>query len=125
MKTTEETTTTKIMDVALRIWELREVSGLTNEQAAKELGLSLETYDKYESGTEDLPFSFIHNCALLFGVELNDLLEGESARLTTYSVMRRGKGRVTSREQTIEVRDLAPHFRNKIAEPYWVTYTYS
>ena len=125
MMTTHEETTTKIMDVALRIWGLREVCGLTREEAAKELGLSVETYDKYESGAEDLPFSFIHNCALLFGVELSDILEGESAHLTAYSVMRRGKGRVTSREQNIEVRDLAPLFRNKTAEPYWVTYNYS
>ena len=124
MTPTEETTT-KIMDVALRIWELREVSGLTREQVAQKLGLSVETYDRYESGKEDLPFSFIHNCALLFGVGLSDILEGESAHLTTYAVMRRGKGRVTSREQNIEVRDLAPRFRHKSAEPYWVTYAYS
>jgi len=118
-------TTTKIMDVAQRICELREISGYTPEEMAEKLGLSVETYDKYESGAEDLPFSFIHNSALLLGVELTDLLEGWSARLTAYTVMRRGKGRITSREQGIEVRDLAPRFRNKIAEPYWVTYNYS
>ena len=124
MTKTEETTT-KIMDVALRIWELREVSGFTREELAEKLGLSVEMYNRYESGAEDLPFSFIHNCALLFGVELTDLLEGWSAHLTSYAVMRRGKGRVTSREHNIEVRDLAPRFRNKTAEPYWVTYAYS
>jgi len=124
MTKTEEATT-KIMDVALRIWELREVSGFSREEMAEKLSLSVEMYDSYESGREDLPFSFIHNCALLFGVELTDLLEGWSAHLTSYSVMRRGKGRVTSREQNIEVRDLAPRFKHKIAEPYWVTYTYS
>jgi len=123
MTTTD--TTTVIMDVALRIWELREVSGFTREDMAKKLGLNVETYDMYESGGVDLPFSFIHNCAILFGVELTDLLEGWSAHLTSYTVVRRGKGRVTSREQNIEVRDLAPRFRNKIAEPYWVTYAYS
>ena len=124
MTKTEETTT-KIMDVALRIRELREVSGFTREEMAEKLGLGTDVYDRYESGAEDLPFSFIHNCALLFNVELGDLLEGESAHLTTYTVVRRGKGRVTSREQNIEVRDLAPRFRQKIAEPYWVTYTWS
>ncbi|MCL2662661.1 MAG: AMP-binding protein [Oscillospiraceae bacterium] len=118
-------TTTAIQDVAMRIWELREVSGYTREQMAAHLGIPTETYESYESGATDLPFSFIHNCALLFGVELTDLLEGMSAHLTTYAVTRRGKGRVTSKEQTIEVCDLAPRFRNKLAEPYWVTYTYS
>jgi len=113
------------MDVAQRIWELREVSGYSREEMATKLGLDAETYEKFESGSEDLPFSFIHNCAILFGVELTDLLEGWSAHLTSYSVTRRGKGRVTSREQYNEVRDLAPRFRNKIAEPYWVTYSYA
>ena len=123
--TKQKEASAKIMDVALRIWELREVSGMTREETAKKLGIAVDAYDIYESGTEDLPFSFIHNCALLFGVELSDLLEGESAHLTEYSVTRRGKGRVTSREQNIEIRDLAPLFRHKTAEPYWVTYSYS
>ena len=123
--TRTDDTTTKIMDVALRIWELREISGFSCEEMAQKLGLSVELYEKYESGAEDLPFSFIHNSALLFGVELTDLLEGWSAHLRSYTIMRRGRGRVTSREQDIEVRDLAPRFRDKIAEPYWVTYNYS
>jgi len=118
-------TSTAVKDVALRIRELRELSGFTNEQMAEKLGIALKTYISYESGAEDLPFSFIHNSALLFGVELTDLLEGMSAHLTTYAITRRGEGRVTSKEQNIEVCDLAPRFRNKSAEPYWVTYTYS
>ena len=117
--------TERIKEVALRVRELREISGYTREEMAQKLGLSVEMYATYESGTEDLPFSFIHNSALLFGVELTDLLEGWGAHLTTYNVTRRGKGRVTSREQDIEVRDLAPLFKNKTAEPYWVTYEYS
>jgi len=119
-------TTTAIRDVALRVRELREVSGFSQEQVAEKLGISIDVYKTYEEGGVDLPFSFIHNCALLFGVELSDLLEGHSAaHLTSFAVTRRGMGRVTSKEQNIEVRDLAPRFRNKIAEPYWVTYTYS
>jgi len=122
---TPQQTSTAIKDVALRIWELREVSGFSREEMAEKLGIPVETYEKYESGVEDLPFSFIHNSALLFGVELTELLEGTSAHLTSYAVTRRGQGRITSKELNIEVRDLAPRFRNKIAEPYWVTYTYS
>jgi len=121
----KQQTSTAVKDVALRIRELRELSGFSNKQMAEKLGITVETYKKYESGAEDLPFSFIHNSALLFGVELTDLLEGMSAHLTTYAITRRGEGRVTSKEQNIEVCDLAPRFRNKTAEPYWVTYTYS
>ncbi|MDR2598669.1 MAG: AMP-binding protein [Oscillospiraceae bacterium] len=121
----QKQTTTAIQDVALRIRELRELSGFSQKEAAQKLGVSIKTYNDYESGSIDLPFSFIHNSALLYGVELTDILEGWSAHLTSYAITRRGTGRVTSKEQNIEVRDLAPRFRNKIAEPYWVTYTYS
>ncbi|MCL2079030.1 MAG: AMP-binding protein [Oscillospiraceae bacterium] len=124
MQTTK--TSTAIYDVALRVRELREVSGFTAAQMAEKMGISVQQYKKYESGSVDLPFSFIHNSALLFGVELSDLLEGQTgALLTSYAITRRGAGRVTSKEQNIEVRDLAPRFRGKIAEPYWVTYNYS
>ncbi len=34
----------------------------------------------------DLPFSFIHKCALAFDVEMMELLEGSSPRLTGYTV---------------------------------------
>ena len=119
-------TSTAIQDVARRVRELREVSGLNPSQMAKKIGITKDMYIKYEEGSIDLPFSFIHNCALIFGVELSDLLEGQSsAHLTSYTITRRGSGRVTSQEDTIEVRDLASRFKNRIAEPYWVTYTYS
>lgn len=116
---------TAIVDVAGRIVALAEIGGYSPEQMAESLGISQDVYDAYISGSVDLPFSFIHNCARMFGVELSDILEGWSAHLTSYAVTRRGEGRVTSQEESIEVRDLAPRFRDKNAEPYWVTYKYS
>ena len=34
-------------------------------------------------------------------------------------------GQKTAKEQGIDISNLAPMFRNKIAEPYWVKYEYS
>ena len=116
---------TMLMDVAARIRELREITGLRPEEMAKKTDLSQDTYEKYESGLVDLPFTFIHKCAILFGVELTELLEGSNARLKSYTVTRKGKGRMTAHEPGIEIKDLAPLFRHKIVEPFWVTYTYS
>jgi len=113
------------MDVAARIRDLREIGGFSQEEMAKKTGVSLEKYTQYEMGSEDLPFTFIHKCALTFGVELTDLLEGSSAHLSSYMVTRKGKGRITAREEGIEIKDLAPLFRHKSAEPYYVTYAYS
>jgi acetyl-CoA synthetase len=117
-------TSTMLMDVAARIRELREIIGLTQEEMAAKTDISADVYAKYESGHVDLPFTFIHKCALIFGVELTELLEGSPAHLSSYTITRRGKGRLTAREPGIEIKDLAPLFRHKLVEPYWVTYTY-
>ena len=114
----------KLVEVAERIKELRDIYGLTDIEMAKKTEVSIEEYRAYENGTDDMPFSFVHKCALAFGVELTDLLEGQSAKLTTYNVTRRGKGQTTANEEGILIQNLAPKFRNKIANPYWVRYEY-
>lgn len=67
----------------------------------------------------------MHKCAKVFGIELTDLLEGHSAKLTGYTVTRKGQGLVTASEDGITIRDMAAMFRQKLATPYWVTYEYS
>ena len=115
----------KLVEVAERIKELRDIYSLSDVEMAKKTGVSLEEYLAYENGMEDMPFSFVHKCALAFGVELTDLLEGQSAKLTTYNVTRRGQGQVTANEEGILIQNLAPKFKNKLANPYWVKYEYS
>ena len=114
-----------VTEVAMRIRELRDVFGYTTAEMAAKTQLSEAQYLEYESGGVDLPFTFVHNCALVFGVELTQLLEGRSARLTNYTVTRKGGGQVTAREQGIEIVNLAAEFRRKIAEPYRVRYEYA
>ncbi|MBQ4257672.1 MAG: cupin domain-containing protein, partial [Clostridia bacterium] len=118
-------TASPLAEIALRIREMREISELTQEQMAEKTEVSLEQYQGYESGQIDLPFTFIHKCALTFGIEITDLLEGRSANLSSYTVTRRGKGQRTAQEEGIEISNLAPMFRKKIAEPYFVKYEYS
>ena len=121
-ETTE--TVTMLKDVASRIREMREITGYSADEMARWTGVTPKDYRRYEAGSEDMPFTFIHKCAKLFGVELTDLLEGRSAHLTSYTVTRRGGGTLTAREPGIEIKGLAPLFKDKIAEPYWVTYTF-
>jgi acetyl-CoA synthetase len=117
--------TTQLMDVAMRIREMREILGYSIEKMAELTQISVETYQLYESGSTDLPFTFMHNCAKAFGVEIPVLLEGHSAKLSGYTVTRRGKGLVTASEDGITIQNMAPMFRKKLATPYWVTYQYS
>ncbi len=118
-------TNKELMEVALRIKEMREISGITQAEMAEKTEVSFEDYKKYESAEQDMPFSFIHKCSLVFGLGMTDLLEGRSAYLSSYTVTRKGKGQATAKEDGIEIQNLAPMFRKKIAEPYWVRYEFN
>ena len=114
-----------LMEIAERIREMREIVGYTETEMAEKTEVSVEQYHSYEQGTVDFPFTFMHKCALAFGVELTDLLEGQSAKLSSYTVTRRGMGQVTASEDGITIQNMAAMFRQKLATPYWVTYQYS
>ena len=116
---------TQLMDIATRISGMREILGYSIQKMAQMTEVSEDTYRLYESGMVDLPFSFLHKCAKVFGIEITVLLEGRSAKLSGYMVTRRGKGLVTASEDGITIQDMAPMFRKKLATPYWVTYEYS
>ncbi len=122
---TTTNTSTQLMDIATRISGMREILGYSMQKMAELTEVSEELYRQYETGTVDLPFTFLHKCAKVFGVEITVLLEGRSAKLSGYTVTRRGKGLVTASEDGITIQDMAPMFRKKLATPYWVTYEYS
>ena len=115
----------QLSEVASRIRELRDVMGFSATEMAKKTNLNEEKYLEYESGKVDIPFTFIHKCALSFGVEMTELLEGKTAKLTSYTVTRKGQGQETAKEDGIDIANLAPKFKDKLAEPYWVKYEYS
>ena len=114
-----------LMEVATRIRDLRDIMGFSTAEMAEKTDMDEALYLSYEKGEADLPFTFIHKCAQVFGVDMSDLLEGKSAKLSSYTVTRRGKGQLTAKEDGIEISNLAPMFRGKIAEPYHVRYEYS
>ncbi len=114
----------KLMEVARRIREMREIYGISIEEMAEKTEVSVNEYLNYEAGKNDFPFSFIHKCALAFDIDMTDILEGKSAKLRSYTVTRKGEGQDTAKENGIEIQSLAPKFKGKIAEPYWVKYEY-
>ena len=115
----------QLMDVALRIREMREIVGYTVEEMAEKTEISQDLYREYEAGSADLPFTFMHKCAKVFGLELSELLEGHSAKLSSYTVTRKGEGMITASEDGITIQDMASMFRRKLATPYYVTYEYN
>ena len=91
--------TTQLMDIAARIRDMRDILGFSTQEMAELTEVSETVYRQYETGTVDLPFTFLHKCAAAFGVEITVLLEGQSAKLSGYTVTRKGKGLVTASEE--------------------------
>ncbi len=114
----------KLVEVGARIREMREISGYSVSDMARLTEVSVNEYQAYEDGLADFPFTFIHKCALAFNIEITDILEGHSAKLSAYTVTRRGQGQTTADEKGIRIQNLAPQFKKKLAEPYWVRYSY-
>jgi len=115
----------KIAEIAQRLKEMREIMGLSVEDIAEKTDTTQQEYLAYEEGKADFPFYFLHKCATALSIDIIDLIEGTSPNLSTYTLTRRGGGHVTVDEDGIQIRSLAPLFRNKIAEPHWVKYSYS
>lgn len=111
----------QIRQIAERIKELREVSGVTQESLAKDLGVPVETYRGYESGDSDIPVSLLYEVAARFNVELTQVLTGENPKLHTYSVVHKGRGVTIQRSRHYDYQSLAPNFVHKKAEPFLVT----
>ena len=89
---TNTNTSTQLMDIATRIRGMREILGYSVQKMAAQTEVTEDIYRQYETGSVDLPFSFLHKCAKVFGLEITVLLEGNSAKLSGYTVTRRGKG---------------------------------
>ena len=81
----------KIREMAGRIRELRTIEGLTIAEMAEKTGVSEAEYAACESGLSDLNFAFIYRCALVFNVDVTDIIEGKSPTLKSYTLTRNGE----------------------------------
>lgn len=113
-----------IEEVAGRIRALREDLGITMQEMAEATGRPVAEYVAQESGTEDLSFTFLYKCANRLGVDVIELLTGESPHLTGYSLTRAHDGLSIKRRAGFEYLHKAPRFRKKLAEPFLVTAPY-
>lgn len=104
-----------------RIIGLREIKGISAESLARELKISTDQYQSYESGSIDIPVSLLYKIAHHFNVDLSALLSGENPRLHVYCVVREGKGLHVDRNKNYRYESLAYNFIDKKAEPFIVT----
>ncbi len=119
-----EALTYKIQQTAARIRELREISGISQEEMANRTGLTLEEYRACEAGTKDMSIAFLYRCVLILGVDMSDILEGHSPKLRSFALTRKGEGQRIEEAHNMVGYNLAADFRNRIALPLYMEMKY-
>ena len=108
-------------EIGSRLRELREVSDYSIEELAAELKLDPNVYASYEENGKDVPISVIYEIANKFKVDFTEIVTGQSAKLETYHLIRKGNGKVINRNPEYHFEDLAYRYANKIMQPLLVT----
>lgn len=111
-------------EIAARIRSLREDYEISVEEMAEATGRTPKEYVARESGDMDLTFTFVYKCAKKFGVDVVELLTGESPRLRRYEIVRNGEGLVLERHTDFHYLHKAPHFKNRMGETFLVDVPY-
>ncbi len=114
----------KLKQIADRVRELRLITGLTVSEMAARTGISESEYEACENGTKNLSIAFLYHCALSFGVDMSDILEGKSPKLRSYALTRRGEGQKIEEAHHMVGYNLASGFRNRIALPLYMEMKY-
>jgi len=115
----------KIREMAERIRELREITGLSTAEMASRTGITEDEYRLCEAGQSDLNFAFLYRCALSLGVDVTDLIEGHSPTLRSYTLTRAGEGQKIEQAHGMIYYNMAADFQNRISEPLYVINKYS
>ncbi len=115
----------QLQEMAARIRELREISGLSADEMALRTGVSKEEYIACEYGAHDFSFAFIYRCAMAFHVNVTDIIEGTSPTLKGYTITRSGEGARIEQAHGMVYYNLAAPFKNRISEPLYVQCAYS
>ena len=114
----------KVVEIAERIRSLRESEGFSQKEMAKAVGTSLGEYVEMESGKKDFSLSLLYKCAEKLGVDMMELLTGETPRITGYVLDRKGDELPVEKHEGFLYAHLASNFKRKTVEPLLVTAPY-
>lgn len=111
----------KILMIAERLKALREIMDISSADMASAVGTDETQYLDYENGKHDFSFSFLYSAANKLGVDIVDLMTGETPRLSVCSFVKKGQGLKLERSKAYDYEHLAYIFKNKKMEPFMVT----
>lgn len=111
----------QIKQMAMRLRGLREDMDMSLADVASKCGISVGDLERYESGESDIPMNFLCNAAAVLGVEPLELFSGDSPNMSSYWLVRKGKGPVIERQKAYKYQALAMGFKHAKASPFIVT----
>ncbi len=111
----------ELAEIGKRMKGLREACGVSVEEMANDLDVDISRYERWEQTGAGVPISAVYHMAKKFGVEFTEILTGTAAKLDTYHLVRKGKGKEVDRYPGYHYNDLAWRIRNKIMQPLEVT----
>jgi len=108
-------------EIGKRISDIRQLSELSLSTLAAKINTTAAQLELYESGTIDIPVSILHDISAELGIGMTELLTGEVAKLSTYSVVRKNKGVGVKRQEAYDYQSLAYNFAWRKMEPLLIT----
>ncbi len=111
----------ELLQIPKRIKELREILDISVFEMSEKLDVTVKEYEMYEAGEKDIPVSTLYEIADVLGTDCTVLMTGESPRMNSYSVVRRGDGVKIDRYAGYNIESLAFNFMNRQMEPMLVT----
>jgi len=113
--------TEQLREIGGRLAALREINGYSRDELASKCSITGKELDEYEQGERDFSFSFLYNAAHVLGVDVVDLMSGDSPKLSGCCLTRSGEGYAIDRREAYNYKHLAFTFKEKLAEPFMVT----
>ena len=103
-----------------RLKELRTILEVSVAEMARITEVTEEEYLAHEAGTIDSSFTFIYRCAQRLGVDISQLVTGESPKLSFYTLTRNQGGMPIRRRAGFEYLHRAALLKHRQAEPFVV-----
>ena len=110
--------------IAERLKALRDIMDISTKEIADYIGISEEEYLEHEKGENDFSFTFLFKASQCLGVDITDLITGESPKLSVYTVVRKNKGLPIERRVGFDYQNLAYLFKAREIETFLVTAKY-
>lgn len=110
----------QIKQIGERLKGLRDVLDIPAKEVAALCDITVEQYEKMESGESELSISSLQKISKQYGIALDVLLFGEEPHMRSYFLTRKGKGMSVERRKAYKYQSLASGFRGRKADPFIV-----